>query len=217
MGIFIDIIIIITMLLFIFIGYRKGLIKVAISFLAFIIAIIVALILYKPIAKQIMANTKIDEKINETIYSNIKDIDFQNISEDEKNNNEIIKIAENYITEGLEKSKENTAEFVADSLTTTLVEGITFICLIIALRIALIALNLLADIIGNLPIIKQFNKSGGILYGIVEGFLIINCILAVLYILNPICQNGEIQRNIEKSKIGKMIYENNFIINTVAK
>ena len=224
MGIFIDIIIIITMLLFIFIGYRKGLIKVAISFLAFIIAIIVALILYRPIAKQIMANTEIDEKINETIYSNIKDIDFQNISEDEKNNNGIIKIAENYITEGLEKSKENTAEFVADSLTTTLVEGITFICLIIALRIALIALriglivlNLLADIIGNLPIIKQFNKSGGILYGIVEGFLIINCILAVLYILNPICQNGEIQRNIEKSKIGKMIYENNFIINTVAK
>ena len=217
MGIFIDIIIIITMLLFIFIGYRKGLIKVAISFLAFIIAIIVALILYRPIAKQIMANTEIDEKINETIYSNIKDIDFQNISEDEKNNNGIIKIAEHYITEGLEKSKENTAEFVADSLTTTLVEGITFICLIIALRIALIALNLLADIIGNLPIIKQFNKSGGILYGIVEGFLIINCILAVLYILNPICQNGEIQRNIEKSKIGKMIYENNFIINTVAK
>lgn len=217
MGLLIDIIIIITMLIFTFIGYRKGLMKVAISFLAFIIAIIVALILYRPVAKQIMENTKIDEKINETIYSKIKDIDFQNISEEDKKNNGIIKIAEDYITEGLEKSKENTAEFVADSLTTTLVEGITFICLIIALRIALITLNLLAEIIGNLPIIKQFNKSGGIIYGIIEGFLIINCILAVLYILNPVCQNGEIQKNIEKSKIGKMIYENNFIINTVSK
>lgn len=217
MGLLIDIIIIIIMLIFTFIGYRKGLMKVAISFLAFIIAIIVALILYRPVAKQIMENTKIDEKINETIYSNVKDIDFQNISEEDKKNNGIIKIAEDYITEGLEKSKENTAQFVADSLTTTLVEGITFICLIIALRIALIALNLLAEIIGNLPIIKQFNKSGGILYGIIEGFLIINCILAVLYILNPVCQNDEIQKNIEKSKIGKMIYENNFIINTVSK
>lgn len=217
MGILIDFIIIVIMFLFIFMGYRKGLMKVAISFLAFIIAIIVALILYRPIAKQIMANTNIDEKINETIYLKLKDIDFQNISEDEKTNNGIIKITEDYISEGLEKSKENTAEFVANSLTITLVEGITFICLIIALRIALLALNLLADIIGNLPIIKQFNKSGGILYGIVEGFLIINCILALLYILNPICSNGDIQRNIEKSKIGKMIYENNFIINTVTK
>lgn len=217
MGILIDFIIIVIMFLFIFMGYRKGLMKVAISFLAFIIAIIVALILYRPIAKQIMTNTNIDEKINETIYLKLKDIDFQNISEDEKTNNGIIKITEDYISEGLEKSKENTAEFVANSLTITLVEGITFICLIIALRIALLALNLLADIIGNLPIIKQFNKSGGILYGIVEGFLIINCILALLYILNPICSNGDIQRNIEKSKIGKMIYENNFIINTVTK
>lgn len=217
MGTLIDILIIITMISFIYMGYRKGLIKVAIKLVAFIISILIALILYKPLANQIMINTQIDEKISQTIYTEIKDIDFQNISEQEKNNNEIIKIAEKYITEGLEKSKENTAQYVADSLTITLVEGITFIGLIITLRILLLILNIMADIIGNLPLIKQFNKSGGIIYGLVEGFLIINCILAVLYILNPICGNGEIQKNIEKSNLGKIIYQNNFIINTVSK
>ena len=217
MGILIDLIIITVMFLFVYMGYRKGLIKVGIKLLAFIISILVALLFYKPIASQIMANTQIDEKINENIYTSIKDIDFNNISEEEKNNNPIIKITEKYITEAIDNSKQNTAQYVADSLTATLVEGITFIGLIIVLRIALLALNLIADIIGNLPIIKQFNKSGGIIYGLVEGFLIINCILAFLYIINPICANGQIQKNIEKSHIGKMKYENNFIINTVSK
>lgn len=217
MGILIDGIIILIMVLFIYIGYRKGLIKVAISFLAFIISILIALIFYRPIADQIIINTEIDEKINNSIYSNIKDIDFKNITEEEKENNNILKIAENYINEALEKSTENTALYVANSLTRTIVEGITFIGLLIVLRIALLILNLMADVIGNLPIIKQFNKSGGIIYGIVEGIFVINLVLAILYILNPLCANGAIQKNIEKSNLGKIVYENNFIINTVAK
>lgn len=217
MGILIDISIIIIILLCIFIGYRKGLIKVAIRFIAFIIAIVLAVLLYRPIANQVMINTELDEKINETIYTKIKDIDFSNITEEEKNKNEIIKIAEKYIADGLEKGTENTAKYIAENLTVTIVQAIVFIALLIALRIALIILNLLADVIGNLPIIKQFNKSGGIIYGIIEGFIIVNCIFALLYIVNPIYKNGEIQRNIEKSNIGQIVYEKNFIINNIIK
>lgn len=217
MGILIDISIIIIMLICIFIGYRKGLIKVAIRFVAFILAIILALILYRPIANSVIENTDLDEKINETIYSKIKDVDFNNISEEDKNQNEIIKIAGNYIEEGLKQGTENTAKYISKSLSKTIVEAIVFISLLIALRIGLIVLNLLADIIGNLPIIKQFNKSGGIIYGIIEGLIIINCIFALLYIVNPIYKDGEIQENISKSNIGKIVYENNFIINTIIK
>lgn len=217
MGIIIDILIIAAMVLFVFIGYKKGLIKVAIGLVAFVVAIVVAILLYKPLAQQLMNTTEIDEKINETIYSKIKDINFQDISEKDKNENEIIKIAESYINEAIEEGKENVGQYVADSLTITIVELISFIILIIALRIALLVLNIVADFVGSLPIIKQFNKSGGIICGLIEGFLVINCIFALMYILNPICANGAIQKNIEKSNMGKMIYENNFIINTVSK
>lgn len=217
MGILIDISIIIIMLICVFVGYRKGLIKVAIRFLAFIVAIILTMILYRPIANSVIENTEIDENINEIIYSKIKDIDFNNISEEEKNQNEIIKVAENYIEEGLQKGTENTAKYVSESLSRTIVEAMIFIALLIAIRIALIVLNLLADIIGGLPIIKQFNKSGGIIYGIVEGFIIVNCIFAILYIINPIYKDGEIKENIDQSNIGKIVYENNFIINTIIK
>lgn len=217
MGILIDIIIITIMISCTFIGYKKGLIKVAIGFLAFILSILIALIFYKQVANQIAINTQIDEKINEAIYVKIKDIDFKNISEEQKKENNIIKIGEKYITDGIEKTKEDTAKYISESISITILEGLTFIGLLIALRVILLVLNLASSIIANLPLIKQFNKSGGIIYGIIEGFLIINSILALLYILNPIYKNGEIENTIEQSKIGKMIYENNFIINTISK
>ena len=80
-----------------------------------------------------------------------------------------------------------------------------------------LGLNVVADIIGKFPIIKQFNISGGIIYGIIEGFFIVNLIFAVLYILNPICLDGKIEKTIEKSKLGNMIYENNVIVDVIMK
>lgn len=217
MGIFIDILIILIMVLFIYMGYRKGLIKVALSFVSVIVSILIALVIYKPVANQIMLNTQIDEKISETIYAQIENIDFENISDEEKQENGILGITEKYINEALKNQTENIGKYISDNLSITIVELITFIILIIGLRILLLALNLLGNVIGNLPIIKQFNKSGGIIYGIIEGFFIINLILALLYVINPIYANGEIEKNIAKSNLGKMIYENNFIINTIIK
>lgn len=217
MSIFIDCLIIAVMALCIFIGYKKGLIKVAISFASIIVSIIIAVLLYKPIAGIIINNTQLDEKISDGIYENIKEFDFNNITEEDREKNQILKISEKYIQEALEKSKENTARYVSSSLTHTLIEVIAFVGLMIVLRIALIILNLLSDVVGNLPIIKQFNKSGGIIYGIIEGLFIVNLAFAILYILNSSFQNSQIQQAIDESKIGKLVYENNIITTLIIK
>lgn len=217
MGIFIDCLIIAVMALCIFIGYKKGLIKVAISFVTIIASIIIAILLYKPVANIIIDYTQLDEKISDGIYEKIKEIDFDNIKEEDKEKNQILKISEKYIKEALEKSKENTAQYVSDSLTRTLIEVIAFVGLMILLRIILLILNLLSDIIGNVPIIKQFNKSGGIIYGIIEGLFIINLSFAILYILNSSLQNTKIEQAIDESKIGKIVYENNAITTVIMK
>lgn len=217
MGIFIDIITILIMVLFIIIGYKKGLIKVAINFVAIIASLIIAILFYRPVANVIINNTQLDNKISDSIYEKIKDVDFNNITDDDKDKNQLLKLSERYINEAIEKSKENTARYVADSLTHTLIEAIAFIGLLIIIRIALIALNLLSDIIADLPIIKQFNKSGGIIYGIIEGLFIINLVFAILYVLNPMVSNGKIEQTIDESTLGKLIYENNIITNTIIK
>ena len=72
MGIAIDLVLIFIILLNVFIGYKRGLIKVAFSIFAFLIALIATLILVKPISYLIINNTQIDENIKLIIVKNNK-------------------------------------------------------------------------------------------------------------------------------------------------
>ena len=65
-----DLIIILVILLFTFLGYRKGLVKIAVKLCAFLIAIIVSLLFYKPVSNIIIENTELDEKIEGLIIEN---------------------------------------------------------------------------------------------------------------------------------------------------
>ncbi len=217
MGILIDFLVIMFMLFCIFIGYKRGLIKVSVKIIAIIISIIFALIFYRGIAMVIINYTTIDDKINDAIYEKIKDVDFANINDEQKENNTILKISEKYIDDAMNNYKEDVAHYVADQLTVTIIQILSFVVFLIIVRLIFIGLNFIADIIAKFPIIKQFNVSGGIIYGIIEGFFIVNLVFAVLYILNPICLDGKIEKTIEKSKLGNVIYENNVIIDLIMK
>ena len=67
-----DIIIIAIMALSIFLGYKKGLVKLGIGLCAGIIAIIAALILYRPITNLVINTTNIDENIEQHIIERTK-------------------------------------------------------------------------------------------------------------------------------------------------
>ena len=177
MGIVIDCLVVLVMASCIFVGYKKGLMKVAINFIAIFLSIILALILYKPVANFIVNNTELDEKINSGVYEKIKDEDFYNLSDEAKDKNGLLQISDKYINEAIQSSKDNVAQYVSDRITETIINGIAFVIVVIALRVVLIFLYLLSDVIASLPIIKQFNKSGGILYGVIEGLFFVNLVL----------------------------------------
>ncbi len=217
MGIVIDCLVVLVMASCIFVGYKKGLMKVAINFIAIFLSIILALILYKPVANFIVNNTELDEKINSGVYEKIKDEDFYNLSDEAKDKNGLLQISDKYINEAIQSSKDNVAQYVSDRITETIINGIAFVIVVIALRVVLILLYLLSDVIGSLPIIKQFNKSGGILYGVIEGLFFINLVFAILYVLNPVCLNGKIDEAVQKSNLGKLAYNDNIIINMIGK
>lgn len=215
MGIVIDCLVVLVMASCIFVGYKKGLMKVAINFIAIFLSIILALILYKPVANFIVNNTELDERINFGVYEKIKDEDFYNLSDEAKDKNCLLQISDKYINEAIQSSKDNVAQYVSDRITETIINGIAFVIIVIALRVVLILLYLLSDVIGSLPIIKQFNKSGGILYGIIEGLFFVNLVFAILYVLNPVCLNGKIDEVVQKSNLGKLAYNDNIIINMI--
>ena len=68
----VDIIIIAIMALSIFLGYKKGLVKLGIGLCAGIIAIAISLILYRPITNIVINTTNIDENIEQQIIEKSK-------------------------------------------------------------------------------------------------------------------------------------------------
>ena len=64
-----DIIIIGVMGLCVFFGYSRGLIKVGVRILSFVISIVIALVLYTPISNYIIEKTDIVSNLQNTINS----------------------------------------------------------------------------------------------------------------------------------------------------
>ena len=69
----------------------------------------------------------------------------------------------------------------------------------------------------SLPILKQFNKIGGIIYGIIKALIIIYIILAIIFAITYITGNTTISRAISESYITKIFYNNNILLNLVFK
>ena len=151
MSILVDLIILGIVALCTFIGYKQGLIKSAIKILAFFIAIIVAITLYKPVSKLIINNTTIDEKIQSSISDKILPEGANEEDEVEVNSN---------IPNVILDAAENTVNSISTTITVKIIEGVTLLLIYIIVKIGLKFVTVLADIIGKIPIIKQFNEMG---------------------------------------------------------
>lgn len=205
MWIILDIIVIAIIALFTFIGYKQGLVKAAIKILAFFIAIIVALILYKPISNVIIKNTSIDDNIKNTIITKITP---EGIEE-----NQEVSI-EDSLTKKIVGEASNTIEEIANAFSVKLIETGVLLLLYIVIKVALKFVSALTDLITNLPILKQVNKAGGIVYGLLKGIIIVYVIFAVIYLVSPLI-NQDVSGIINHSFITKQIYNNNILLNVI--
>lgn len=202
MSLIIDLIIIGIILLFTFLGYKRGLIKVAIHLCTFVIAIIVAFLLYKPVANIVITNTTIDENIENAITSKILP---EGTAEDDE-----VDLSSD-LPSIILKNSENTVKSISKSISTTLIETLCLLALFIIVKIILKFVTILADLIAKLPILKQFNELGGTIYGVLEGFLIVFVGLAIISLIAPVL-DPSVLTSINNSTVGAILYNNNIVL-----
>ena len=222
MGIIVDIIIIAIIALSIFLGYRKGLIELAIKLCAFVIAILITLILYKPVSNLIINTTSIDETIENSILEKANDVmegeEDEELSEEtnpastEELSEETNPASTEELSEEIkQEAREGLLPEAARGLSVNIVRGGVIIILYVLVRIALRFVTALANLVAKLPILKQFNKAGGAIYGALRGILIIYVCLIIISIFGQINPENDIHQNIEQSTLGKTMYENNIL------
>lgn len=212
MTIIIDLVIVAIMAICIIIGYVRGLTGSLIKILSFVLSIIIASILFIPVSNLIIDNTEIDENIETSIRNMIVNEETDN---EEENMPDTIT---NYIGQKIEQASDDAKEAIVDStardVTLTIVKAGTWILLFIIARILLIFLRFITSLIAKLPVIKQFDKLGGIIYGILEGLIIIYLVLAIISFISPMI-SSDFTNAIDESFIGSMMYNNNLLLKII--
>lgn len=210
MGIILDIIIIAIIALNVFICYRKGLVKLAVGLIAVLGALILSMIFYRPISNAIIKNTEIDEKIENAIIENFS---AETDESEEVRYVGIIDYLEKYVDDAVNKTQNEIVYETAGTMAIRIINIAVILIIFLLARVALLLLTFISDIITSLPILKQFNEVGGVLYGIVKAILIIYVILAVVFFVIYATGNTVISDAIENSFITKFFYDHNLLLN----
>ena len=214
MGIILDLIIVAIIASNIFICYKKGLVKLAVGLVAVLVAIILSVILYKPVSNLIIKNTGIDKKIENVI--------IENFSSDTQNGGEtkyvgVIDYLEKYANDAVTKTQNEIVYETAGTMAVKITNIIVLLAIFIIVRAVLVLLTFVSDAITSLPLIKQFNEVGGVIYGIIKAFLIVYIILAIVFLIVLVSGNSTISDMISSSHITKFFYENNLLLKIIFK
>jgi len=201
----IDLIILGIIALCTFIGYKQGLIKVAIKLVATILAIVIALILYKPISSFIIDNTQIDNQIQTTITNKLLP---------DNNTEESTILDTSSLPDLIISSTENTVNSISEVISVKLIELVVLIIIYLITKIVLRFITVLADLIAKLPILKQINKLGGTIYGVFHGLILVFAIFAVISLVAPMIGDNFMQ-SINESYVGSFLYNNNLLLKII--
>ena len=195
MEIIIDIVIVALIALSVFLGYKKGLVTLAIGLCSFIIALVLTLILYKPITNLVINTTTIDETIENSILEKA---------------NDVMQEGENELTnQVIEEAKNNMLPETARTIATNIITFAVVLILFLVIKIALRFVTALANLITKLPVLNQFNKMGGIIYGLLRGLLIIYAVLLIVNLSGQISPQNIVYQNVQQSYIGKFMCNSN--------
>ena len=154
--------------------------------------------IYKPVSNLIINTTSIDETIQNAILEKATDVIRQ--EEESDLSNEVIDFA-----------KDGVLDVKARELSIQIVNTGVIIILFLIIKFLLRFVTVIANKIAKLPIINQFNKAGGLIYGLLRGIIIVYIALLLIGFAGQINQNNKLHKSINESTLGKMMYENNVL------
>ena len=222
-GVLVDLVIISIIASNAFWGYRRGLVGVVFKILTFLISILIMFVLYKPVSNTIMEHTKLDEWLSTKIAENLQGSTLESgelMEYDNTSNNvskSILDEINSFVKDALKKSESNVIGYVSNSIAIKMIRTGTMMLLFIISRFFLLFIRFVAEILANLPIIKMFNRSGGLIYGVIKGFLVTYVILGLFSIASPLISNWGVLDAIQDSTLGKKMYNDNVIIHFISK
>ena len=213
-----DLIVIGIIALFMYLGYRRGLIRTVFSLVSYVLAISLAIYLFPVVADWLMempVYTALKDYIVRTM--NLGDV-VQYQSDELIANLPLPDIIRGFLHEHNTPNifellnVQTIEEYIAAYFSRMAINIIAKVSVFIIVKFTLGLLSGVLDLASRLPVIKQFNQIGGMLIGFVLGLIIVWIGLAVmiLFFLDP--TGPELMIMLENSLVVGWVYENNPIL-----
>lgn len=223
MGIVVDILIVLIIGLCVFMGYKKGLARCLLKLVTTLIALFIAIALYRPFVNFVVNNTIIDENIqlslekvmNNGIEERKSEQDTDLVKEDSGVPKPIAEYLNSNFKDSVQQKQEEAVISVARGAALLIVNIACFILIYVIVKIILKILSILIDIVSKLPVIRQFNEVGGLIYGLLQGVFIILLLMTAVAIVTPLTGAYEVAGVINQSHVGAFFYNNNVILNII--
>ena len=224
-----DFVVIGLIAVFAIIGLYKGLIMSVYSFFAFI-ACIYASIKFSPIVADLLVKTPVFEWIRNFIAKNLVKWSAEVFASQTAGTPAAADVEAILGTmpfpvmfkESLQERLPSFSELINSAGITDVVSGelarmiisvLSLFAIYIVLRIILSVVGVLLKNISKLPVIKQVNKFGGLVFGILQGVLAVYILCAILVLFSSMPGLAGVFKELETSLFAGGFYKNNVIIN----
>lgn len=202
-------------------GYKMGMTRVIFNIFSSLIAIILVFILYKPVSNYIFENTKMAQNLENAIIENLSGLlenEEETTETTNKNTNNMLAV---FIGQDMNEIVQNTTDSIvtsaANQIAYKIISGAVFLILFAVIRLALYLLKNYADFLANLPFIRVINSSGGMIYGVIKGFLLVYVVLAIISFMMPMIGDTVIVQAVNEAWIGSKMFQSNIILNVIFK
>ncbi|MDK2918844.1 MAG: hypothetical protein PWQ37_1577 [Candidatus Petromonas sp.] len=206
-------------------GLSIGLVLSFFSIASFIAAGIIAKIYYPMLSQFILEKTNLISEIYGFVFQKIAVFAKDNPQiqgASEKNIYEIMnfpKTLSNFLikSNGMKQYSEevmnNIYGYVSEIITRMVVDLISIVIIFLIAKLILNIIGKVLDSIASLPIINQFNRLGGLLFGTLKGALIVLILFALMVPAASIFPSSFIVEGLNNSSLAKYFYDYNIILN----
>lgn len=196
-----DIIVLVLIALGAFSGHKKGLVGIIVGFASLILSIVLAFALQSAVANALY-DSGIGKSLNTSIGNSIQDkIDDGEKIEDTAYGKIVAAIT-------TEEDVNNAAQIV----TKFILKGISFIIILFIVHLICYILQMVLNVVFNLPILSSINGIGGTVLGALSILLKIWIALAILSFLAPIPMFESIKGYVDQTMLIKFLYNHNFLV-----
>jgi uncharacterized membrane protein required for colicin V production len=206
-----DIIILITILIFAFFGFRRGLVLSIISLTSVIISFIAAKLLYIKLAVFLASKTDWDTKINLFITGKLtKSFPGGHVSLSSGDSGSSVQ----WIITKLFHSEtiiNDTINSVALQITNVILHVISFVMIFVAVLIIIKIIGLILNKLSKLPVLGFVNKLGGSVIGLIKGSLLCMLIVSVASSLSIFTNSPAVINLLNNSLLCKYFYIGNWL------